>query len=806
MTAIAVCLASKHNEYGMRQHLGARRLGIEHIVVLLVVVCVAIGMCAVAAADIPAEEQLVVAVQNGDLPEVRRLLREGAYKPGTVRGMKALSAAKTNGHAEIAALLQAEYDIYVESLAESFGESFREGFIEALRQGAAKDPDNPSNRRLLERLRSMDDKYTSESRASREVGDSFRDCRVCPEIVVLPTGEFEMGSPSQEEGRSDWEGPVHRVAMAVPIAMSAHEVTVREFRGFVAETGHSMDGSCWTFDASFEEVLAMDLSDSWLTLRGVGGMSREGRGWRNPGFKQDASHPVVCVSWKDAQAYARWLSKKTGESYRLPSEAEWEYAARAGTNAATYWGDAAIDTCRYSNSVQPISTMVERVLHSAKAANEVDTESAQCVDDHDRTSPVGAYLPNRFGLYDMLGNAWEWTADCWNSSYHGAPIDGSAWQSGECQVRAIRGGSYADLLRPGRSALRKFLPESDRTADLGFRVVRSMRTEWRGAGDVVRTDQIEAPQTGLEVGEHFRDCADCPEVVVVPSGSFRMGSRRGEQGRDRYEGPMRQVTIESRVAIGVYEVTRAEFRRFVAETDHSTGETCSMVFFGDRRTAGDSWRSPGFVQHDTHPVLCVNWHDAKAYTRWLSQKTGQSYRLPSEAEWEYAARAGSTAARHWLRDARSGSWPSASQCAYANGGDRSFSDMLIGSVENPDAVGVATTISAYFASCEDWHHYSAPVGSYRPNDFGLHDTIGNVAEWTEDCWNKNYRRAPKDVQAWTAGNCQLRVARGGSYMSQQRQLRSAHRLAVRDTERRVTMGFRVVRSLDLDPTPRVASR
>ena len=209
-------------------------------------------------------------------------------------------------------------------------------------------------------------------------GAVFRDCADCPEMVVVPTGSYMMGSPASEAGRAEWEGPVHQVTISQPFAVGVYEVTRGEFGRFVRATGYSTGDRCWTFeDGKVEE--------------------RSGRVWRNPGYRQGERDPVVCVSWEDAQAYVRWLSEETGKRYRLLSEAEWEYVARGGTSMARYWGESEAEQCRHANGADA-DTGFEWVV--------------SCHDGYARTAPVGQYEANGYGLYDVLGNVWEWTQDC----------------------------------------------------------------------------------------------------------------------------------------------------------------------------------------------------------------------------------------------------------------------------------------------------------------------------------------------------------------------------------------------------------
>ena len=246
----------------------------------------------------------------------------------------------------------------------------------------------------------------------REPGRKFRDCAGCPEMVVVPAGSFMMGSPSGERGRDGDEGPVHRVRIGEPFAVGVYEVTFEEWEACVS------GGGCWGYRPSDE---------GW------------GRGRR----------PVINVDWEDAQAYVEWLSEKTGEGYRLLSESEWEYVARAGTGTRYWWGDGI-------------------------GRNQANCDGCGSRWDDRQTAPVGSFAPNGFGLYDVHGNVWEWVEDCWNGSYAGAPVDGSAWESGNCDVRVLRGGSWYSVPGGLRSAVRFGDSAGYRISYFGFRVARTL--------------------------------------------------------------------------------------------------------------------------------------------------------------------------------------------------------------------------------------------------------------------------------------------------------------------------------------------
>jgi formylglycine-generating enzyme required for sulfatase activity len=252
------------------------------------------------------------------------------------------------------------------------------------------------------------------------VGDTLQDCANCPEMVVVPAGRFMMGSPSDEPERSNDEGPQHHVTIAKPFAVGKYAVTFAEWDVCVA------DGGC-------------------------GGYKPEDQGWGR------ADRPVINVNWDDAKAYVKWLSGKTGKTYRLLSEAEREYVARAGTTTPFWWG----------SSITPIQANYDGSVNPYKGGGKKG-------EYRQRTVPVKSFTPNRWGLYQVHGNVWEWTEDCWNANYDDAPTDGSANTAGDCNNRVVRGGSWIDSPRTLRAAFRLGNATDFRNNNLGFRVARTL--------------------------------------------------------------------------------------------------------------------------------------------------------------------------------------------------------------------------------------------------------------------------------------------------------------------------------------------
>ncbi len=311
-------------------------------------------------------------------------------------------------------------------------------------------------------------------------GATFRDCTDCPEMVVVPAGTFRMGS-TKDRALSEFETPRHEVRIVTDFAVARLEVSRGQFAAFVKETGYA------AFQGKGCGVLRhSDLQ--WL--------QDEARDWRNPGFEQGDDHPAVCVSWDDAKAYADWMAKKTGKPYRLLSEAEWEYAALAGSRGHRPWGDDEKAACAHANvwdetyeKVRGLPIRGDRAPGTGtgpairdragnpfkgKQTKEWFLEYHWCADAYLFTSPTGKYSANAYGLHDMIGNAWEWVEDCLNATYSGAPDDGSAWQSGNCDLRVLRGGSWSAVPADARAVQRYLRPKSARRADMGFRIARAL--------------------------------------------------------------------------------------------------------------------------------------------------------------------------------------------------------------------------------------------------------------------------------------------------------------------------------------------
>ena len=614
---------------------------------------------------------------------------------------------------------------------------------------------------------------------------------IYPEMVRVLPGTFIMGAPSGE-ANSDQnnERPQRKVNINYHFEVGKYEVTRGQFAAFVNDSSS---------DYSPEECTG-------------------GNNWQDPRFTQTDDHPVVCVSWNNAQAYAKWLSGKTGHNYRLLTEAEWEYVARAGTTTAYHFG------------------------------NTIDTTQANY--SSAGTVQVGSYDPNKFGLYDVHGNVWEWVEDCWNLYDDDTPTDGSAREGCRATEPIVkRGGSWSNDFGPLRSANRDpgqqdeegsknvngfriaftpleiTAPPSDRVElnitnrdgekffdtrllavnieethtdepvevslqlDEGGGAVVSISTSSvtisttsitiilpsngskkrtaeftltaRNAGNTTATlvakdnlgnmhtvkipvvvEEVETALTRLENDPFF------DKMVRVPPGTFIMGSREGEGEPD--ERPQHEVTIPYAFEVGQYEVTRGQYSIFIEETEFRP-DTNFRSCESER-----TWQNPDFEQTDEHPVVCIGWMDAAAYVAWLSSVTGDDYRLLTEEEWEYAARAGTTSTYY-------------------------FGD----------------TISTAQANYSNANAGTVPVGNYNnPNEFDLYDVHGNVWEWVKDCYRDYNQKILNGGAVTDCSTGSRRVIRGGSWSDGATELRSANRAFLTNNHNN-SRGFRIARTIPL---------
>jgi eukaryotic-like serine/threonine-protein kinase len=600
-------------------------------------------------------------------------------------------------------------------------------------------------------------------------------------FVLIPPGEFMMGSSEAEiadvlqEARQtppfndhyakmiSSEGPQHRVRITRPFYLAAHEVTVGQFKAFVHATGYKTAAE--SNDRS---------GGGWVKVAGKPKPEQRPEfNWRNIGTEQTDQHPVVNVTWDDAVAFCQLLAEKEGATYRLPTEAEWEYSCRAGSATRWCFGDEEADLRQYA-------------WYGA-------------VEGH-LNKPVGQLEANGFGLFDVYGNVWEWCSDWYSPDYYGtSPVDDPAGPAAERQ-RVMRGGGTVYCGWFVRSAVRFRVTPNHAGLANGFRPVLLIDTDnlpkrpeqppAGSGGDATAglprdargtPPPAVAPFDEAQAKQHQQGWADHLGVpvereievgggvkmtfVLIPPGEFLMGSTEEELARfleevtvaddkwaiERFptERPQHRVRITRPFRLSRHEVTRGQFRQFVEATGYKTeAELDGRGGHGrvDGKRARDPrfvWNTnPGFEQTDDHPVANVSWNDATAFCQWLSAaKKGTDpisakypsgplgkldlslFSLPTEAQWEYACRAGTTTAWHF--------------------GD---SDTMLKEYE---WFSVNSGVKTH------------PAGQLRPNGFGLYDMHGNVWEWCADRWATNYyAQTPlNDPSGPTTGSD--RVGRGG---------------------------------------------
>ena len=374
-----------------------------------------------APAQAPTEEELKEFERQAE--ELEKKQAEAKRKAETEKKAAAAAEVKRKAEAEKEAAAAAEANRKAEAEKEA---------------AAAAEAKREAARKQVEEERRADE----QARSAREALSAF-----AGEFVDIPGGSFQMGCSPGDGDCQDDERPVHTVSIK-PFRMGKYEVTVGQFRRFVEAAGYRTDaeraGTCWAVQADGQSA------------------EQARRDWRNPGFPQTDRNPVVCVSWNDAEAYVQWLSRQGSGRYRLPSESEWEYAARAGGSGRYSFGDSEGMLCQYGN-------VADRTAQGQFSRWGL---AASCDDGALYTAPVGGYRPNGFGLHDLQGNVGEWTEDCYHDSYASAPSDGAAWTAGDCARRVPRGGSWNNQPRNVRSSSRHGTAADPRSTVLGFRLLQ----------------------------------------------------------------------------------------------------------------------------------------------------------------------------------------------------------------------------------------------------------------------------------------------------------------------------------------------
>ena len=612
------------------------------------------------------------------------------------------------------------------------------------------------------------------------------------EFVLVPPGEFMMGSDDSERlaiGSFASEKPIHKVRISKPFYIGKYIVTVAQFRRFVEAAGHRTEAEI--------------LGKGW-TVKGTEWEAQSGINWKNPGFKQDESHPAVVVSWDDAQKFCEWATGMSGRTVRLPAEAEWEYAARGPMGLKYPWGNQWDGTL--ANHAD--QTLKSTGLHLW--SRELDWSPA--TDGYAYTSPVGVFRNASWcGAFDMAGNVWEWCQDWASDTYYAQspPIDPPGPMSGT--QRVCRGGPWNDPGASLRSAcrLRSCYPYC-LAANEGFRVIMevpgvtkglpthaSESTDRKAASGTQQSPSIGAdgewqlppgapppaiaPFDATKAKEHQNGWAKhlgVPvemtnsigmKLVLIPPGEFMMGSPKelieeelkthGDNPwyKDHLAGewPQHRVRITKPFYFGVYVVTQGEYQQVMGNnpSEFSAGGKSK-----DKVAGQDTKR---------FPVETVSWDNAVEFCRKLSEMpeekgTGRTYCLPSETQWEYACRAGNTGRYSFSSD--------------ANAIPNEFDEKAISDY-------------GWFGDNSDGRTHA--VGLKRANAWGLRDIQGNVLEWCQDWYDKDSCTKSATDNPVGASGGSYRVFRGGSWRYAAWFCRSAYRDHYPPGDGTCNLGFRV---------------
>jgi formylglycine-generating enzyme required for sulfatase activity len=577
--------------------------------------------------------------------------------------------------------------------------------------------------------------------------------------VFVPPGVFEMGcvpGDDCDKGDRQDENPRHAVKLTSGFWMGQTEVTVGAFERFVAETGRRTTAEM----------------DGWsVFFSGQKPARKEGMSWRSPGFDQGPKHPVVEVSWYDAEAFCAWAGG------RLPTEAEWERAARGGTDGRKYvWGNDPTPLVGGVRQANVADESAKRVYASWNVVPGYD-------DGYTHTAPVGAFAANGFSLHDVEGNVAEWCSDWHADRYYASPPESSHSSArldlardprgpGTGEQRVVRGGSWVDETSFLRVSRRYFDAPATHKSFVGFRCVRDAPPDAVSAEVASRRRPASAGASPDGRGHAY-----------VPPGAFEMGCVAGDRECQADEKPSRRVELTRGFWLGRTEVTVAGFREFVSAAGYRTtaeSDGWSLVFDGRslKKKEGVSWQAPGFEQGADHPVVHVSWYDARSFCAWAGG------RLPTEAEWERAARGGRDPAKYLWGDAPE---PLVRGAKQANVADESLKRRHAN----------LKVVAGY----DDGYAFTSPAGTFAPNGFGLHDTAGNVAEWCADSYDEKYYTLSIDRDPAGPPFGLQRLIRGGSWLDDASNLRASYR--VRDTPayHDGLVGFRCARDASASPVP-----
>jgi len=649
-------------------------------------------------------------------------------------------------------------------------------------------------------------------------------------LVVINAGTFTMGSSAAEirRVRNEWnveealvqvESPAHSVRLSKPFLIGKYPVTVGQFKAFVGDTGYrtvaEAQGWGWAYDKAKKH---------WS--------KKSGASWKSPGNETWDDMPVTMICHADAEAFCDWLSKKEGRRYYLPTEAQWEYAARGGKENRRFpWGDEYPDATK---------------LNLADRRSPVPWADLTVDDNYSGPSPVGCYDPNGFGLYDAVGNVWQMCSDYYDpKAYEGKASQVSVDPAGPGKTtrKVVRGGNWAFGAGIARNAYR-FGIEPDQSIDVkGFRVAavavpgetsldeaagEASRKEVTGRRQITEllekvkelTSQgrrlearrlveglkvSEAPDLeGLQAPKGFvKDVLyslidSTPDkslpsftnslgmkMVRIPQGSFIMGSSEsdiawamstlaaGQPVSLENEFPWHKVRITRPFFVASTEVTVAQFKAFVDETGYITdaedakgGQAFNTRDGRFEQKAGSSWKDPGWTISPDEPVTMMSYNDAQAFVEWLAAKEKLPYKLPTEAQWEYAARGGLSTGQFPWGD------------AVPDGRRANYADKNTGfEWRDRDA--------------DDGYKHVAQVGSYEPNGYGLYDMAGNVIEWVRDYYSEDYYRYTPEIDPEGPGHGENRLTKGGDWTFSAVGLRCAFRGWSRQDMAFVNTGFRV---------------